>query len=144
MSTSINVNINMNININIDINKQTLVTTKIQHQYQHKHKHQYQHEYNININKNMFCFCLFGSNSTWLNKCRDRGERRWRLTEHAPADSPIRVMLFGFPPGPVRLPLSYTGGAMSLPMMFTCFLKSLTKNLQSRCPHLGQQFFKQC
>ena len=35
----------------------------------------------------------------WLKRCLERGERRWRLTEHAPADSPIRVMLFGFPPG---------------------------------------------
>lgn len=32
------------------------------------------------------------------NRFRDNGERRWRLTETAPADSPNNVTFDGFPP----------------------------------------------
>merc|ERR1719225_934684 len=34
----------------------------------------------------------------WLKRFLERGDNRWRLTLQAPADSPIRVMLLGFPP----------------------------------------------
>ena len=42
----------------------------------------------------------------WENRCLDRGERRCRLTLHAPALSPIRVILLGVPPK--ALMLSFT------------------------------------
>ena len=34
----------------------------------------------------------------WEKRLRLKGDKRWKLTETAPADSPKRVTFFGFPP----------------------------------------------